>query len=66
VQIDIRWGADDVDLERKSAAELLALRPDVVLANGTLSVRELQHLSHTLPIVFVGVTDQSVPGSSTL
>jgi putative tryptophan/tyrosine transport system substrate-binding protein len=57
VQIDTRWGADDVERERSAAAELLALTPDVIFASGTLSVAALQHTSHRLPIVFVGVTD---------
>jgi len=57
VRIDTRWGEDDVDRERSYAAELVALAPDIILASGTLSVAALQHVSHTLPIVFVGVTD---------
>jgi putative tryptophan/tyrosine transport system substrate-binding protein len=57
VQIDIRWGADDVERERNAAVELIALAPDVIFASGTLSVAALQHSSHRLPIVFVGVTD---------
>jgi len=57
VRIDVRWGADDVDAERRYAAELVALAPDVILASGTLSVTALQHVSRTLPIVFIGVTD---------
>jgi putative ABC transport system substrate-binding protein len=57
VQIDIRWGADDADRERKYAAELIALAPDILLASGTLSVAALQHLTRSVPIVFVGVTD---------
>ncbi|MFY9883090.1 MAG: ABC transporter substrate-binding protein [Pseudolabrys sp.] len=57
MRIDVRWGADDVDRERRYAAELVALAPDIVLASGTLSVTALQHVSRTLPIVFVGVTD---------
>jgi putative ABC transport system substrate-binding protein len=57
VRIDTRWGADDVDRERGYAAELAALAPDIVLASGTLSVTALQHVSRTLPMVFVGVTD---------
>jgi hypothetical protein len=36
VRIDIRWGADDVDRERKYAAELVALMPDIILAGGSL------------------------------
>jgi len=57
VRIDIRWGANDVELDHKYAAELVALTPDVVLAAGTLSVAAVQRLSRTLPIVFVRVAD---------
>jgi putative ABC transport system substrate-binding protein len=57
VRIDTRWGEDDADLERKHAAELVALAPDIILASGTLSVAALQNVSRTLPIVFAGVTD---------
>ena len=57
LRIDTRWGQDDPDRERKYAAELVALAPDVILASGTLSVAALQQVSRTLPIVFAGVTD---------
>ena len=57
VRIDTRWGEDDADRERKSAMELVALAPDIILASGTLSVAALQQVSRTLPIVFAGVTD---------
>ena len=57
VRIDNRWGEDKIDLERKYAAELIALGPEIVFASGTLSVIALQGTSRTLPIVFVGVTD---------
>jgi putative tryptophan/tyrosine transport system substrate-binding protein len=57
VRIDTRWGADDVDQERRAAAELVALAPDIILASGTLSVAALQNVSRSLPIVFFGVTD---------
>jgi putative ABC transport system substrate-binding protein len=57
VRSDIRWSHNDVDLDRKYAAELVTLAPDVLLAAGTLSVTALQRATHTLPIVFVGVSD---------
>jgi len=57
IRIDMRWGVNDVDRDRRDAAELVALAPDVILASGTPSVAALQHASHSLPIVFVGVTD---------
>jgi len=57
VRVDTRWGEDDVERERRYAAELVALAPDVILASGTLSVAPLKRSSRTLPIVFVGVVD---------
>jgi putative ABC transport system substrate-binding protein len=57
VRIDIRWGANDVELDRRYAAELVSLAPDLILAAGTLSVAALQRITRTLPIVFCNVTD---------
>src|SRR5271166_2494095 len=58
VRIDIRcWGENDVERERRYAAELVALAPDVVVAGGTMSVAALQRVSPTLPIVFAAVSD---------
>jgi putative ABC transport system substrate-binding protein len=57
IRIDIRWGENDVDRDRKYATDLVALAPDVILAAGTLSVMALQRVSRTLPIVFVEVSD---------
>jgi putative tryptophan/tyrosine transport system substrate-binding protein len=57
MRIDTRWGENDVDRERRYAAELVALTPDVILASGTLSVTALQHVTRRLPIVFAGVSD---------
>ena len=38
IRIEICWGEDKVDLERKCAAELIGVAPDVILASGTESV----------------------------
>ncbi len=57
VRIDVCWGADDVDRERKCATDLVARKPSIFFASGTLSVTALQHVSRSFPIVFVGVTD---------
>jgi len=57
VQIDTRWGANDADRDRKYSEELVALAPDVILAAGILSAAALQHVTRTLPIVFVQVSD---------
>jgi putative ABC transport system substrate-binding protein len=57
IQIDYRFGAADPDLLRKYAAELVALAPNVVLAQGSVSVRPLLQLTRNVPIVFVQVID---------
>jgi putative tryptophan/tyrosine transport system substrate-binding protein len=56
LQIDYRC-ANDADRDRRFAAELVALAPDVILAVGTPAVAALQHVTRSLPIVFVQVTD---------
>src|SRR5262252_8162991 len=57
VGIDTRWGENDVERDRRYAAELLALAPDVILATGTLSVAALRRVTRTLPIVFADISD---------
>jgi putative ABC transport system substrate-binding protein len=57
VRIEYRWGADDANNARKYAAELAALAPDVLLANGSPAVAALQSASRSVPIVFVTVID---------
>jgi len=57
VRIETRWAAGDADRYRKSATELVALMPDVILATGTSAVVPLQQATRTVPIVFVNVVD---------
>ena len=57
LQIDYRWTASDADRARKYAAELVALAPDVIVANGAPALRPLQQATRTVPIVFVNVPD---------
>lgn len=57
MRIDIRWGANDVELDRKYASELVALGPDAILAVGTLSTSAIQRVARTVPIIFVNVSD---------
>ena len=57
IRLDIRYGEDNIDIERRYAAELVALAPDIILASGTVSMTALQPLSRSLPIVFAVVAD---------
>jgi len=54
LQVDIRWPAGDAD--RRYAAELVALAPDVVLAMGA-TVGSLQQATRSVPIVFTIAAD---------
>jgi putative tryptophan/tyrosine transport system substrate-binding protein len=57
VRIEYRYAGSDPATIHKSAVELVALTPDVILASGTLSVAALQQSSRSLPIVFTAVSD---------
>jgi ABC-type uncharacterized transport system substrate-binding protein len=56
-RIDSRWGEGDAGLTRKYAAELVALRPDVVMAISSPAVASLLQVTRTIPIVFAAVAD---------
>jgi ABC-type uncharacterized transport system substrate-binding protein len=56
VRIEYRWAPDLSSIPR-SAAELVALAPDVILANANPSVEALQRATRVLPIVFVAATE---------
>jgi putative tryptophan/tyrosine transport system substrate-binding protein len=57
IRIESRWGAANTDNIRKHAAELAALAPDVIVANGDLVAAQLLQATRTVPIVFVIVPD---------
>src|SRR5260221_7552642 len=49
VRIDSRWGVADADRIRKYAAELVALAPDVILANSSAAIAPLLQATRTVP-----------------
>ena len=55
VQTNYRWAAGNVENARKYAAELVALAPDVILADS--AVAPLVQITRTVPIVFTTVAD---------
>ena len=60
--LEYRWGLGDAALFRRYAAELVALGPDVILAQGSGGVGALLQETRILPIVLVGVVDLPVGG----
>jgi putative ABC transport system substrate-binding protein len=57
VGFEYRWGAGDIDSIRAQAAQLIALRPDLILANSTIVARVLKKEIPAIPVVFVQVAD---------
>src|SRR5262245_22591778 len=58
IQVDYRWspGADTSRM-RAIAADLVASKPDLVLASATEGLAEFSNATRSIPIVFVSVSD---------
>src|SRR5262245_39450664 len=56
LRIDYRWTGDPVR-NQKSAAELVALAPDVILASGNIVIATMLQAARTIPIVLAQAID---------
>jgi ABC-type uncharacterized transport system substrate-binding protein len=57
LQIDWRWYGADAGLAERQAAELIARKPDVILAGGNPAVEKVRQQSKTIPVVFTLISD---------
>jgi putative ABC transport system substrate-binding protein len=57
VQIDLRWGAGNIDRIKMMAKELLASQPEIMITVGTPATLAVQRETRTIPIVFLIVAD---------
>ena len=57
VRMDVRWTAGVAEQNHSYAAELVALMPDAILADGAAAVSALQGATRSVPIVFTGAPD---------
>jgi putative tryptophan/tyrosine transport system substrate-binding protein len=57
IRIDQRWANGDVSRLRALAAELVELKPDLLVVQGSAALAALQEATRILPIVFADVTD---------
>jgi putative tryptophan/tyrosine transport system substrate-binding protein len=57
VQLESRWAGGDTERLKAQAAELVRLKPDVLLAGATVALVALQQATPDIPIVFAQVTD---------
>jgi len=57
LRIDLRWTEGNVDHARAYAADLVALKPNVLFGDNTFVIIELQQATRAIPIIFARVTD---------
>ena len=57
IQMDVRWTDGDPANALKYASDLMTLKPEILVANGTPSLVAMRKATTTIPIVFVGVAD---------
>jgi putative ABC transport system substrate-binding protein len=59
IQIDVRWApaSSNENLRRQFAQELIALRSDLIVSHATPNTASLHEITHTVPVVFVNVSD---------
>jgi putative ABC transport system substrate-binding protein len=62
VRMDIRSGGGDTNRISALAQELVGLKPDIVLAPGTVATAAVQRETRTIPIVFVNLGDPVASG----
>jgi putative ABC transport system substrate-binding protein len=62
VRMDLRWYGSDANRIQALAQELVALRPDIILTNGTPETVALQRETRTIPIVFANASDPVATG----
>jgi putative ABC transport system substrate-binding protein len=58
IQIDFRWAAStNSEARQRAAKELVALQPDLILAQNTVSTASILQETRTIPIIFANVVD---------
>ena len=62
IHIDYRWSGGGVSRAKVNAAELVSQKPDVIIANTTLSLAAVRNETSTIPIVFVAIGDPIAQG----
>jgi ABC-type uncharacterized transport system substrate-binding protein len=62
VQFDERWTMDNMDLIRAAAANLVELKPDVIVATGGRVIPVLMQMTRSIPIIIPGGIDPVARG----
>jgi putative ABC transport system substrate-binding protein len=57
IEINTRWATADVETMQRSAKELIAFQPDLILTSSTPATAAMLQQTRTIPIIFVWVAD---------
>jgi putative ABC transport system substrate-binding protein len=57
LRIDTRWATPDVESVQQFAKELVALKPDLIFSQNTLTTASVLQQTRTIPIIFANVPD---------
>jgi putative tryptophan/tyrosine transport system substrate-binding protein len=60
LRLDLRFAGSDLDLVHATASDMIRLDPDVIFAATGAPEREMQRLTQTIPIVFMGPSEVAV------
>lgn len=63
IRIDIRWAPpEETEVRQRLAREIVALQPDLIFSNNTLTTQALLKQTRSIPILFGGVSDPTSSG----
>ena len=62
IRFDYRWATSDLELIERSAKELVALQPDLILSSSTPTTASLLQQTRTIPIIFANIIDPVASG----
>jgi putative ABC transport system substrate-binding protein len=62
LRIDLRWAGADADRIRAFAQDLVGLKPDIIVTEGTPTTAAVQRQTRTIPIVVASVGDPVASG----
>ena len=57
IRLDYRWATSDSELIQRSAKELVALQPVLILSSSTPTTASLLQQTRTIPIIFANIVD---------
>jgi putative ABC transport system substrate-binding protein len=57
IAIDLRWGTGSEEPTQRFAADIVSLKPDLIVSHSTVTTSAILAQTRTIPVVFANVTD---------